>query len=254
RVDVALDPAPVAETSPAELFAGAPNPLVDDGGLAFARLDRRRLARAGDGDGGATGALVGASAAIVGDATLIAPPRPLTGRIAHTRVLMRRRSGEAGDLGNHLETTFTETREAAPKRRPLLRLPGIEQAQTSSWSQHLVAKALPPIARLAMRIWIARFDAMISLIPGPTRPVALGGAGITAVYGVPPLSGPIPLAVAVITYAGTAHLTVIPGRTAQKTPAAIAARMLEELERRADSEPEPATANRDEAPDRTEED
>jgi len=240
RRDVAPAPRPVAEIAPAELFAGRPNPLVDDAGIAFAMLNRRRLTRAGDGGNGATGALVEACAAVVADDGLIDAGRPTTGRIAHTRVLMRRRASEASDLGNHLETAFTETRPQAPRKPSRFRLPGIERAQTSSWSQHLVAKAPPPIARLAMRIWISRFDAMISLIPGPTRAVALGGAEITAVFGVPPLSGPIPLAVAVITYAGTAHLTVIPGKGARVPPAAIAARLVAELEARADTAAEAA--------------
>ena len=225
---VAADTAGIRRVSAAALFTAPPNPLVDDGGIGLARIDRRGLAAASRSAAGVTDVLVAAADRILRDQSLIDRGRPLSGRIAHTRVLMRRPGKDQRDLGNHLETTFTETRPA-PAQKNVLRLPRIEQAQGTSWSQHLVAKAPPPIARLAMRIWISKFDAMISLMPGPPRPVSLGGAPVAAIYGVPPLSGPIALAAAVITYAGNANFVVIPHKGAPGTGQAAADRLTAEI-------------------------
>jgi hypothetical protein len=62
-----------------------------------------------------------------------------------------------------------------------------------------------------MRIWYRNFDAIATLLPVP-RNLHLGGRAVTAVFGVPPLWGPVPLVLVALADADQYHVTVIPGR------------------------------------------
>ncbi|MCC2110555.1 MAG: DUF1298 domain-containing protein [Hyphomicrobiales bacterium] len=222
------------EIPQAFLFRDKPFIPFQDAGVGTVDLDRRLLARAAQaGDSGVTGILVKACRRALARTDLIHADHPLTGRVAHTRMLIRRvvNDGNGRDLGNHLETKVDEPPVQEPKFRLL---PRVERAQGSSWSQHLVAKSPPPLARKLMRMWISKFDAFVSLVPGPVRPIAFGGARMRAIYGVAPLSGPVPIAMTCVTYAGGVTLTVIPGPEAIADPHSIAAAILDEIEAMAD--------------------
>jgi hypothetical protein len=62
-----------------------------------------------------------------------------------------------------------------------------------------------------MRIWYRNFDAIATLLPVP-RNLQLGGRAVSAVFGVPPLWGPVPLVLVALADADQYHVTVIPGR------------------------------------------
>ncbi len=212
------------------LFRGKPAIPFRDGGVGAVDLDRRLLTRAAqNGSSGVTGVLVKACRRTLARTDLLRPERPLSGRIAHTRMLIRRvvNDGNGRDLGNHLETKVDEPPAKEPKFRLL---PRVERAQGSSWSQHLVARSPPPVARKLMRLWISKFDAFVSLVPGPVRQIAFGGAPMRAIYGVAPLSGPVPISLTCVTYAGGVTLTVIPGPEATADAAEIAGAILGEIE------------------------
>ena len=97
-----------------------------------------------------------------------------------------------------------------PERRRF-RIRRLARAQELPLSQWLVALSPRRLARLAMRIWYRNFDAIATLLPVP-RNLQLGGRAVTAVFGVPPLWGPVPLVLIALADADQYHLTVIPGR------------------------------------------
>jgi hypothetical protein len=99
--------------------------------------------------------------------------------------------------------------DATSRRR--VRIPGLSRAQDLPLSQWFVAVAPRRLARLAMRIWYSSFDAIATLVPLPRR-LQLGGRLVTAVFGVPPLWGPVPLVLVALAGAEDYHVTVIPGR------------------------------------------
>ncbi|GAA2208881.1 wax ester/triacylglycerol synthase family O-acyltransferase [Nonomuraea monospora] len=80
------------------------------------------------------------------------------------------------------------------------------RADTPSWQ--------PP--RLVMRLmmsWVRRHGAervnlYVTNVPGPAAPLWLDGARLTAVYPIAPITAGVPLAVAVLSYAGTLVMTV----------------------------------------------
>ena len=143
-----------------------------------------------------------AATELVADETLFAHDKPLNNRVARTR-FVRRRAAD-GELGNHLETIAEET-GSSRQGKTGRRLPGLSQAQKLPLSQYIVALSPPPIARYLMRKWYASFDAIVTVLPMPS--MALGGRKATAVYGVPPLSGAIPLVI-LASPTGTGHAII----------------------------------------------
>src|SRR5690606_34133228 len=96
------------------------------------------------------------------------------------------------------------------RKRRKWRVPGLERAQSLPLARYFVAISPPPLARLMMRLWYARFDAMVTMLPAPPK-LTLGGSPVAGVFGIPPLSRQIPL-VLLATACGEAHnLVVIPG-------------------------------------------
>jgi len=177
---------------------------VHDVGLSVIQVPRRAMSR----DGDASVRLSAVAAAAVSDPALFPNALPLRGNIGRTRLVRRR--GPANGLGNHMKMMTVKTGvDAAARRR--FRIPGLSRAQDLPLSQWFVAVAPRRLARLAMRIWYSSFDAIATLVPLPRR-LQLGGRLVTAVFGVPPLWGPVPLVLVALAGAEDYHVTVIPGR------------------------------------------
>ncbi|TYB64814.1 DUF1298 domain-containing protein [Nonomuraea sp. PA05] len=80
------------------------------------------------------------------------------------------------------------------------------RAGTSSWQPPML------LMRLMMR-WVRshgaeRVNLYVTNVPGPAAPLRLDGARLTAVYPIAPITAGVPLAVAVLSYAGTLVMTV----------------------------------------------
>lgn len=194
--------------SRAEFMALRESGSIDDAGLSIMQIPRDELRR----DQDSNTRLVTAAASILADPALYSHATPLNGRIAKTR-LVRRRAGRRA-LGNHLETVaepvgIDGANEQPPQR---WRVPGLERAQSLPLARYFVAISPPPLARLLMRQWYSRFDAMVTMLPAPPN-LTLGGSPIAGIFGVPPLSGPIPLALLATSCGAVHNMVVIPGRT-----------------------------------------
>jgi hypothetical protein len=176
---------------------------VHDIGLSVIQVSRRAMSRGGD----ASVRLTAVAAAAVSDPALFPNAQPLRGNIGRTRLVRRR--GPANGVGNHMKMMTVRTGATISRRR--FRIPGLARAQDLPLSQWLVALAPRRLARLAMRIWYSSFDAIATLVPLPRR-LQLGGRVVTAVFGVPPLWGPVPLVLVALAGAEDYHVTVIPGR------------------------------------------
>lgn len=176
---------------------------VHDVGLSAMQVPRRGMSR----DGDASERLAAVAASIVADAGLFPHARPLRGNIGRTRIV-RRRISENG-LGNHIKMVTVSTGAGTGKRR--WRIPGLARAQNLQLTQWLVALAPRRLARRMMRIWYANFDAIATLVP-VQRHLVVGRRHVTAAFGVPPLWGPVPLAMIAFADGEHYHLTVMPGK------------------------------------------
>jgi hypothetical protein len=76
-----------------------------------------------------------------------------------------------------------------------------------------------------MRQWYSRFDAMVTMLPAPPN-LTLGGSPIAGIFGVPPLSGPIPLALLATSCGPVHNMVVIPGRAFSGERARLHKRLL----------------------------
>ncbi len=176
---------------------------VHDEGIAVVQIPRRGMSR----DGEASNRLAMIAASAVGDAAFFPHAQPLRGNIGRTRFVRRR--GHANGVGNHLKMETLRTGGTTKRRR--LPIPGLSRAQDLAISQWLVALAPRRLARFAMRTWYASFDAVATLLPIPRR-LHLGGQPVAAVFGVPPLWGPVPLVLVALADGDNYHVTIIPGR------------------------------------------
>ncbi|HZP19485.1 MAG TPA: hypothetical protein VFB16_04690 [Bauldia sp.] len=204
------------DVDPASLVPEVP---IHDVGISVLTVPRREINS--EGDSGARFTAV--AAAVVGDPELFPHARPLRGNIGRTRLVRRRGTGTA--LGNHMRmvTVRTQGRENAGRR---WRIPGLSHAQDLQLATWLVALAPRKLARLAMRVWYSSFDAVATMIPLPRR-LKLGGRAVTGVFGVPPLWGPVPLAMIALTGGDDYHLTIFPGKGFTGSPARLLARLRE---------------------------
>jgi len=184
---------------PAELGPEIP---VHDEGLSVLQVPRRVMSREGE----ASERLAAIAARAVADATLFPHAQPLRGNVGRTHLLLRR--GARSGVGNHIKMITVRTIDRPERKR--FRIRGLARAQELPLSQWLVALSPRRIARLAMRIWYRNFDAIATLLPVP-RNLQLGGRAVTAVFGVPPLWGPVPLVLVALADADQYHVTVIPG-------------------------------------------
>ncbi|HXK54987.1 MAG TPA: hypothetical protein PK405_09895 [Hyphomicrobiales bacterium] len=222
-----------------EFMALAESGSIDDGGLSVLQIGRRNLRR----DQDPNGRLVHAAAGAIADPSLFSHESPLNGRIARTR-LVRRRAGRRA-LGNHLETVAEAVAvgdEKPAQRR--WRIPGLERAQSLPIARYVVAISPPPLARLLMRRWYSRFDAMVTMLPVPPK-LSVGGAAVAGVFGVPPLSGRIPLMLVATACGDTHNLVIIPGTCFTGERASLHRRLHELLTRKgkaADKKAKPAGA------------
>ena len=185
---------------PAELGPQIP---VHDAGLSALQVPRRMMSREGE----ASERLVAIAAKAVADPTLFPQAQPLRGNVGRTHLLLRR--GARRGVGNHIKMITVRTIDRPERKR--FRIRGLARAQELPLSQWLVALSPRRIARLAMRIWYRNFDAIATLLPVP-RNLQLGGRAVTAVFGVPPLWGPVPLVLVALADADQYHVTIIPGR------------------------------------------
>jgi hypothetical protein len=185
---------------PAELGPEIP---VHDEGLSVLQVPRRVMSREGE----ASERLAAIAAKAVADPALFPHAQPLRGNVGRTHLLLRR--GAPSGVGNHIEMITVRTIDRPERKR--FRIRGLARAQELRLSQWLVALSPRRIARLAMRIWYRNFDAIATLLPVP-RNLQLGGRAVTAVFGVPPLWGPVPLVLVALADADQYHVTVIPGR------------------------------------------
>jgi hypothetical protein len=185
-----------------DLAALGPKVAVHDEGLSVLQVPRRLMSRGGE----ASERLAAIAAKAVADARLFPHAQPLRGNVGRTHLLLRR--GAANGVGNHIKMITVRTIERPQPKR--FRIRGLARAQELPLSQWLVALSPRRIARLAMRIWYRNFDAIATLLPVP-RNLQLGGRAVTAVFGVPPLWGPVPLVLVALADADQYHVTVIPG-------------------------------------------
>lgn len=211
---------------PSELGPEIP---VHDEGLSVLQVPRRVMSREGE----ASERLAAIAARAVADATLFPHAQPLRGNVGRTHLLLRR--GARSGVGNHIKLITVRTIDRPERKR--FRIRGLARAQELPLSQWLVALSPRRIARVAMRIWYRNFDAIATLLPIP-RNLQLGGRAVTAVFGVPPLWGPVPLVLVALADADRYHVTVIPGRGFAASRAVLDARI------RALFEPAVATTGR----------
>jgi hypothetical protein len=175
---------------------------VHDIGVSVMQVSRRAMSR--DGDMGAR--LTAVATAAVGDPKLFPNAHPLQGNIGRTQLVRRR--GSSNGVGNYLKMITIKTGTASTRRR--FRLPGLSRAQDLRLSQWLVGLAPRFVARLAMRVWYLSFDAVATVVPLPRR-LRLGGRAVTALFGVPPLWGPVPLVIVALADVDQYHITVLLG-------------------------------------------
>lgn len=201
-----------------DLSALAAGVEVHDEGLAAVQIPRRSMSR--DGEASERLAMIAASA--VGDPALFPHARPLRGNVGRTRFVRRR--GAATGVGNHVKMETVRTGGTRERRR--WRIPGLSRAQDLPVSEWLVALAPRRLARLAMRLWYTSFDAVATLLPIPRR-MQLGGRMVSAVFGVPPLWGPVPLVLVALADSDHYHVTIIPGRGFAGDPGRLVERIRE---------------------------
>jgi len=180
-----------------------PQVPVHDEGLSVLQVPRRLMSREGE----ASERLAAIAARAVADPALFPHAQPLRGNVGRTHLLLRR--GAPNGVGNHIKMITVRT-IARPERKRF-RLPWLARAQELPISQWFVALSPRRLARLAMRIWYRNFDAIATLLPVP-RNLQLGGRAVSAVFGVPPLWGPVPLVLVALADADQYHVAVIPGR------------------------------------------
>ena len=192
---------------------------VHDEGLSVLQVPRRRMSR----DGDASERLAAIVAKAVADPALFPHAQPLRGNVGRTHLLRRR--GSRTGVGNHIKMITVRTIERPERKR--FRIRRLARAQELPLSQWLVALSPRRLARLAMRIWYRNFDAIATLLPVP-RNLQLGGRAVTAVFGVPPLWGPVPLVLVALADADQYHVTVVPGR-GFAAPRAVLDQRLREL-------------------------
>ena len=202
-----------------------PDIPVHDEGLSVLQIPRSLMSREGE----ASERLAAIAAKAVADATLFPHAQPLRGNVGRTHLLLRR--GSRSGVGNHIKMITVPTIERPERRR--FRIRRLARAQELSLSQWLVALSPRRLARLAMRIWYRNFDAIATLLPMP-RNLQLGGRAVTAVFGVPPLWGPVPLVLVALADADQYHVTVIPGRGFSAPREALEQRIRELFEPRRD--------------------
>jgi len=189
-----------------------PEIAVHDEGLSVLQVPRRLMSREGE----ASERLAAIAARAVADAELFPLAQPLRGNVGRTHLLLRR--GAPNGVGNHIKMITVRT-IARPERKRF-RLPWLARAQELPLSQWFVALSPRRLARRAMRIWYRNFDAIATLLPVP-RNLQLGGRAVSAVFGVPPLWGPVPLVLVALADADQYHVTVIPGRGFQASRATL---------------------------------
>ncbi len=200
------------ETTPRHLAIAARLPAVDpldlpggiavhDPGLSLLQVPRRGMIREGD----SSERLAAVVATTVADAALFPHAQPLHGNVGRTRFVKRRTDN---GVGNALKMVTVSTK--AKPRKKGLPVPGLARAQDLPVMQWLVALAPRRLARMMMRIWYSNFDAVATLIPMP-RNIALGGRQVTATFGIPPLWGPVPLALVALADGEHYNATLVPG-------------------------------------------
>ena len=175
---------------------------VHDPGLSLLQVRRRGMIREGD----SSERLAAVVATAVADTSLFPHARPLRGNIGRTRFVRRRTEN---GVGNALKMVTVSTKDR-PQKKKRLRIPRLARAQDLPIMQWLVALAPRRLARLMMRIWYSNFDGVATLIPMP-RKVTLGGRQVTATYGIPPLWGPVPLAMVALANGEHYNATLVPG-------------------------------------------
>lgn len=209
---------------------------VHDIGLSVLQVPRRGMSR----DGEASDRLATAAVAAVAEARLFPHAQPLRGNVGRTKFVRRR--GSSNGVGNHLKMVTEKTGHSAKR----FHIPGLSRAQDLELTQWLVALAPRRLARLMMRIWYASFDAIATLVPLPRR-LVIGGRVVTAMFGVPPLWGPVPLALVAFADGEHYHVTVIPGRGFSADRESLHDRLRSQLNPlAAEAAPRPAAAESEE--------
>lgn len=183
---------------------------VHDPGLSLLQVPRRGMIREGD----SSERLAAVVATAVADDSLFPHARPLRGNVGRTRFVRRRTDN---GVGNALKMVTVST-DQKPEKKKNVRIPGLARAQDLPIMQWLVALAPRRLARMMMRIWYSNFDAVATLIPMP-RNITLGGQQVTATFGIPPLWGPVPLAMVALANGEYYNATLVPGNgfTADRT-------------------------------------
>jgi len=175
---------------------------VHDPGLSLLQVPRRGMIHEGD----SSERLAAVVATAVADTSLFPHAQPLRGTIGRTRFVRRRTEN---GVGNAMKMVTVSTKEK-PEKKKRLHIPGLAHAQDLPIMQWLVALAPRRLARLMMRIWYSNFDGVATLIPMP-RNLALGGRQVTATFGIPPLWGPVPLAMVALANGEYYNATLVPG-------------------------------------------
>lgn len=190
-------------------------PMHDTGMLAFS-IPRQEVARTGD----ASGHLAAVSNRLVHEADLFPGAPPFRGNYGRTRLL--KRHGASSGVGNHIRMETISV--GRPEEKKALVIPGLARAQNLPVTQWLVAVAPGVLARQMMRIWYDSFDAIATLLPMPPN-LSVGAAGVTAMLGVPPLWGPVPVVLFAMVDRTHYHMTVFPGRGFAGDTAALETRI-----------------------------
>ncbi len=202
----------IAAALPETSFAHLPQSMtIHDSGFISRRVSRAGMPRVAD----AGRRLADVAFEVVNDPDLYPGAQPLKRTYGRTH-LVRRRGSDSG-VGNHIRMeTIAADEEAAD--------PGLGAAQNSPVLQYVVAMAPGPLARLMMRVWYANFDAISTLLPVPPK-LALGGQPVRAMFGTPPLWGPVPLALIALADREAYNLAAFPGRGFSGDSAALMDRL-----------------------------
>ncbi|MCP4386612.1 MAG: hypothetical protein GY798_35255 [Hyphomicrobiales bacterium] len=174
---------------------------VHDPGLSLLQVPRRGMIREGD----SSERLAAVVATTVADPSLFPHAQPLRGNIGRTRFVRRRTQN---GVGNALKMVTVSTKPKPEKKK--VPIPGLARAQDLPIMQWMVALAPRRLARLMMRIWYSNFDGIATLIPMP-RNIALGGRQVKATFGIPPLWGPVALAMVALADGDHYNATLVPG-------------------------------------------
>ncbi|AQZ63197.1 unnamed protein product [[Actinomadura] parvosata subsp. kistnae] len=142
---------------------------------------------------------------------LTASGEPVTGYALRVSVPVAaapglRNAGGSAPMMISLPLDEPDPRRALARVTAQTRAAKADRATAPSWRPPMLVMRL-------MMSWIRRhgserFNLYVTNVPGPTTPLWLDGSRLAAVYPIAPITAGVPLAVAVLSYAGTLVMTV----------------------------------------------